>query len=694
MKKVWMFSVLLMVAVGLTACGGGDTSNSTRLMGGSMQGKALLLANTVSTIAGPPITEAIDAANFTNPNGIIRKGTDLFVADANNCTIRRVDIATGAVTTIAGTTSVSGSADGTGAAASFNWPAGITTDGANLFVTDRVNNNIRKIVISSGVVTTIAGTAGVSGSSDGTGVGVSFTAPKGITTDGTNLFVSDSGNHTIRKIVIATGVVTTIAGTAGVSGTADGSGTAARFNNPYGIITVGVNLFVADAYNHSIRRIVISTGAVTTIAGTAGASGAADGTGTAASFDRPYGITTDGINLFVADYVNCSIRKIVIATGEVTTIAGTAGLRGMVDDTGAAARFSPSVGITTDGANLFVSDSGNNAIRKVVISTRVVTTIAGTERISGATDGSGATAKFYAPAGVTTDGTNLYIAENINNTIRKVVISTGAVTTIAGTAGVPGSADGTGAAANFNWPNGITTDGTNLFITEAGNNTIRKIVIATGVVTTIAGTAGVSGSADGTGAVAQFNSPSGITTNGVNLFVTDTGNSTIRQIVISSGVVTTISGTADVPGSADGTGTVAQFNAPYDITTDGGKLFITDRDNHTIRQIVIASGVVTTIAGKVGETVSVDGTGITASFNDPAGITTDGSSLFVADHNAIRRIVISTGVVTTIAGTADVRGFVNGSGTSAKFNGPDGITTDGTSLFVADNNSHLIRRIQ
>ena len=696
MKIYWMFVIMLMVAVGLAACGGGDSSNSARLMGGSMQGKALSLANTVSTIAGSTSTYGKSAdANFANPDGIVKNGANLFVADALNHTIRKVDIATGAVTTIAGTTGVSGSADGTGAAARFWLPAGITTDGANLFVTDWANHNIRKVVISTGVVTTIAGTAGVSGSADGAGAAASFRFPRGITTDNVNLFVSDTGNSTIRQVAISSGVVTTLAGKARFLDRTDGTGGAARFHDPSDVIVAGPNLFVADRGNWTIRKVDIATGAVTTFAGTAGKSGGSDGTGTAASFQYLSGITTDGANLFVTD--NNAIRKIVIATSEVSTIAGMADAPGsFADGTGAVARFFTPSGVTTDGADLFVADAQNNIIRKVVTSTGVVTTIAGTVAVSGSDDGAGAAAKFNAPAGVTTDGANLYIADALNNTIRKVVVATGMVTTIAGTAGVTGSADGIGAAANFDRPNGITTDGVNLFVTDTLNNTIRKVVVATGMVTTIAGTAGVTGSADGIGAAASFDMPNGITTDGVNLYVADGYNFIIRKIVISTGAVTTIAGTAGVFGYSDGTGAGASFAITCGITTDGKNLFVIDGFNFIIRKIVISTGVVTTIAGTAEVNGSSDGTGATASFSRMNGITTDGDNLFVVDSEnyTIRKIVISTGVVTTIAGKAGVVGSVDGIGAAAKFNSPQGITTDGASLFVTDSSNSIIRRIR
>ncbi|MEK6792140.1 MAG: hypothetical protein AABY45_10640 [Deltaproteobacteria bacterium] len=215
------------------------------------------------------------------------------------------------------------------------------------------------------VVTTLAGTAGSLGSADGTGSVARFYNPYGITTDGTNLYVADSDNHTVRKIVISTGVVTTLAGTAGSLGSADGTGSVARFNYPYGITTDGTNLYVADTFNHTVRKIVISTGVVTTPVGTAGSLGSSDGTGSVARFSYPYGITTDGTNLYVADFSNHTVRKIVISTGVVTTPAGTALSFGATDGTGPVARFYNPIGITTDGTNLYVADYSNHTVRKI-----------------------------------------------------------------------------------------------------------------------------------------------------------------------------------------------------------------------------------------------------------------------------------------------------------------------------------------
>jgi hypothetical protein len=337
---------------------------------------------------------------------------------------------------------------------------------------------------SGGVVTTLAGSdSGVWGSDDGTGADATFDRPYGITTDGTNLYVADRNNNIIRKVAIATGVVTTIAGDGSYGGT-DGTGTAAQFSEPYGITTDGTNLYVVGR-GHTIRQIVIATGVVTTIAGSSGVSGSDDGTGTAARFNRPYDITTDGTNLYVADRENNLIRQMVIATGVVTTIAGDLTCIPEVspypdcsaDGTGTAAQFYSPRGLTVVGGDLYVTDWDNYTIRKIVIATGVVTTFAG-DGTNGALDGIGTAAQFYEPRGITSDGTNLFVADYYNLSIRQIVIATAEVTTLAG--GTWGDADGTGAAAYFAYPTGITTDGISLFVTDgddgsSGNHTIREI---------------------------------------------------------------------------------------------------------------------------------------------------------------------------------------------------------------------------
>ncbi len=656
---LWFRSlVVVMITLSFTACGGGgdDGGGTTETrIGGSIQGTPLLLTGEVATLAGTPISQgSIDGvgstARFSNPYSIATDGTNLFVADTGNHTIRKVVIATGEVTTLAGTAGADGATDGTGATASFSDPQGITTDGTNLFVADTYNQTIRKVVIATGEVTTLAGTAGFYGAADGTGAAAVFHNPRGITTDGTNLFVADMSNQTIRKVVIATGEVTTLAGSTQSYGFFDGTGAEAKFHNPSGITTDGRNLFVADSYNHTIRKVVIATGEVTTIAGTAGWFGDTDGTGISAKFYQPEGITTDGTNLFVADTDNLTIRKVVIATGQVTTIAGAAGWFGATDGTGSSASFSLIYNLTTDGTNLYVADTNNQTIRKVVIANGEVTTFAGAAGSPGYTDGTGSAARFSDPNTITTDGTNLFVADSDAGTIRKVVIATSQVTTIAG---------------GIYTTSSLTTDGTNLFIGDKYDRIIRKLVIATGEMTTIA---------------AFSYDQTSITTDGTNLFVANTGTRSISKIVIATGVATPVA---------------SGFSGQFSLTTDGVNLFVADTGNQTIRKVVIATGEVTTLAGTAGLSGFVDNTGAAARFWNPCSITTDGTNLFVGEtgNQTIRKVVIATGEVTTVAGTAPVAGAANGTGPAARFNSPSGITTDGKRLFVADEKNCMIRVI-
>jgi len=700
-----IISLLIISILTLQGCGGsgggggggGAPAAAPVQMGGSIQGISLSLTGNVNTIAGVAVsTDGVGpAANFNYSMHITSDGTSLFVADSSNHTIRQIDIATGTVSTLAGLAGHQGSVDGTGSNARFRYPQGVTTDGTNLYVTDIYSRTIRKIVIATGVVTTIAGTAGMAGTADGTGAAARFDTPRGITTDGTNLYISDTTSHTIRKLVLATNAVTTLAGMAGVPGSADNTGTMASFNYPFGITTDGTNLYVADYYNNSIRRIVIATGVVDTLAGMAGMFGSADGTGAAARFALPAGVHTDGTNLYVSDSGNNTIRSIVISTGVVTTLAGTPGpLGGNSDGIGAAAKFRGPHGIVGVGANLYIVDNGNFTIRKLALASADVSTFAG---IAAGTDGVASDARFVNPQSVTTDGNYLYMVDNQLSVIRRVDILTNEVVTIAGKIFTAGTTDGNGVNARIGYPEGITTDGSNLYFCDSQNHTIRKMDLASGDVTTIAGTAGMSGTTDGTGTAARFNYPTGLTTDGTNLYISDTINHTIRKLVLATGDVTTLAGTASVSGDADGIGAAALFFEPKGITTDGTSLFIADYRNFLVRRIDIASANVTTLAGGAGMPGEIDAVGTSARFNYPADITSDGTNLYVVDDYSgytVRRIVISTGEVTTIAGLAYTLGSTDGTGSAARFYRPTGITTDGNRLFVTDRQNATIRSIQ
>ena len=332
----------------------------------------------------------------------------------------------------------------------------------------------------------------------------------------------------------------------------------------------------------------------TTFAGAAGQIGFGDGPGNTARLEFPLGVAANAAGMLYVTNLPATIRQ-VTADGIVTTLAGTAGVQGSADGIGGAAQFNFPYGVVVDAAgNIYVADWGNNVIRKISAS-GVVTTIAGTAAISGNANGTGSAAQFNGPCGIGVDNAgNVYVADSNNCTIRKIGPG-GVVTTLAGTAGVQGSADGIGSAATFNNPSGIAVDDTgNVYVADTNNHSIRKIT-AGGVVTTLAGTAGVQGSADGTGSAARFYEPYGVAVDRAGtVYVADSGNDIVRRVT-ARGVVTTLAGTAGVQGNADGIGGAAQFGAPFSVAVDGaGILYVADTYNHTIRKGVPVSPVIMT----------------------------------------------------------------------------------------------------
>lgn len=316
--------------------------------------------------------------------------------------------------------------------------------------------------------------------------------------------------------------VSTVAGSS--YGYLDGSGLLAQFNKPSGIcVNSSGDIYIADRSNNRIRKIDPSNNnTVSTIAGS-GVEGYADGVGTNAIFAAPSGICIDPQgNLYVTDFWNFKIRKIT-PTGVVTTAAGTT--QGFSDGNITTAQFGYLHGICIDTqGNLYVADGGNNRIRKITPS-GVVSTVAGST--SGYQDGLGTSAKFDYPSGICIDNNNnLFVTESFGHRIRKITPMT-VVTTIAGSTW--GYADGQGTNAQFNWPIGICLDVSgNLFVADNLNNRIRKIT-PSGLVTTYSGS--VQGYLDGTLSIALFNKPAYVYYDTLfNLYITDTGNDKIRKI--------------------------------------------------------------------------------------------------------------------------------------------------------------------
>lgn len=663
------------------------------LAAAALQGQSLNIS-TETGYAGKGSADGLgSAALFNSPQGAaIDAAGNVYVADTGNNVIRKIS-PNGLSTTLAGQPGVAGSSDGTGAGATFNQPAGIALDSStNLYVTDYGSSTVR-LVTPSGQVTTIAGAAGVIGSANNTGTNASFNHPLGIACDsGGNLYVADYGNQLIRKITTAR-AVSTFAGQVGVAGSGSGTGTGAQFNQPEGVAVDGSgNVYVADTGNGAIRFIT-SGGAVSLLAGLPGSLGATDGTGTNALFYQPIGIAYTGGMIYVADAFYNTVRQ-VTPGGVVMTVAGLAGNGGSVDGAGSLARFQNPQGLGANASGtVCVADTGNDNIR-LLTGGSMVTTLAGSPSGTSA-NGMSTSARLYAPQNLAVDtANNVYVADTQNSTIRQISPA-GVATTVAGTAGVFGYAEGTGSNALFSGPQGVAVDSSgNIYVADTGNNAIRKI--SSGTSSLLAGWPGNPGNNNGSGTNAQFNHPQGIAVSGTTVYVADSWNHTVRAIT-SGGTVTTLAGLSGVYGSYDGAGTAARFNNPSGIAADSsGNLYVTDFNNHTIRQIA-SGGVVTTIAGWAGIWGSSDGTGTNALFNQPTGISVDASgNLYVVDsgNDTIRKLTPSgtTWTSSTVAGSVGTSGSADGSGTTARFNYPVGVAVNAAGyVFVADSGNNTLR---
>jgi hypothetical protein len=687
---------------------------------------------TFSTLAGGggySNETAGNVARFFGPTSVaVDSAGNLYVADGFNQVIRKVTPA-GAVTTLAGQAGIYGITDGTGSDAQFNFfngaAAGVDSAG-NVYVADTSNHTIRKVT-PGGLVTTIAGLAGVTGSANGNGNAARFSYPFGVTADSAgNVYVADSGNGTIRKLTpLGTNwAVTTLAGQPGSYGSTDGTGGVARFNFPVGVTvdSAGV-LYVVDPDNQNIRKItpVGTTCVVTTLAGDASIKdafgnplgGYADGTNRTARFKRPFGVAVDSVgNLYVADEGNSVVRKLTLegTNWVVTTIAGVALLPGSTDGIGSAARFDFPFSVAVDAsANVYVADTTSDAIRKLTLvgTNWVVTTAAGRGGNYGSAEGVGSSARFAGPSGLAVDSAgNTYVADQLNHAIRKVTAN-GLVTTVAGSPGYAGSADGTNTDARFNYPAGITVDSAgNLYVADSSFNLIRKVtpVGTNWVVTTLAGPAGTQdqdesqGSVNGVGTVARFVVPLGVAVDSLgNVYVADTINCQIRKVT-PGGAVSTVAGSAGTFGSADGIGAGAQFHCPSGVAVDGAmNVYVADTWNHTIRKVT-RNRVVTTLAGFASSPGNTDGIAPAARFYFPSGVAVDSATnVYVADtfNNTIRKLtpVGTNWVVTTLGGMSGIWGSADGRGSAARFSNPTGVAVDSSgNIYVADHYLNTIRK--
>lgn len=616
------------------------------------------------------------------------------------------DYSTGyAFTTFAGTSSI-GSRDGAGAAARFFSPQDVVTDSAgNAYIADEGNHTIRKIT-PAGVVSTFAGTVGEAGTVDGIGTAAKFDSPQGLAIDSTgSLYVADTGNHTIRKITPA-GVVTTLAGLADVNGNTDGTGSAARFNRPRKLAIDGSgNLYVTEAGNDSVRKIT-ATGVVSTFA--------TSSSSVSLRFPEPediqalmplsYGaVTTDTTgNVYVSAYLTKTEHSQMTESGYYPTYYYY----------GAVYKISPAGAVTrlweTASSRTYFGQTSNGGVSALAFTaagqltcaqgylvqryapqpdgTPSFVTLAGDGTLGGF-DGPATSAKFGFPIAIAYDRSgNLLIADTGNNVVRKLSTAN-EVTTLAGLAleRATGTTDATGESARFNAPGSLATDATgNIYVADRSAHCIRKIS-PTGVVTTLAGTPGAAGFVDGVGAAARFNEPTAIAPHFSGaLFVADYANRAVRKIA-PDGTVSTL-------------GNGARFDFPISVTADSaGNVFVVNAVEHAIRKIT-AAGDVSVFSGAINSAGYVDGPVADALYVWPRALARDSQdNLYVIEttgetgFSRIRKIT-PAGMVSTVLYTAS--GYADGGTGSAQLNTPANLAVDATgNLFVADRLNFSVRRI-
>ncbi len=407
-----------------------------------------------------------------------------------------------------------------------------------------------------------------------------------------------------------------------------------RFLIPVFLRHVVVWSFLAVGLGSAVGQSIYTTPySIVTLAG-GGAVGYNDGPGASANFATPQGVGVDSSgNVYVADTGNDLIRAIPVSgpnSGSVGTFAGQPAFQGSANGSATlTASFNSPSGVAVDSANnVYVADMGNQEIRKISIpsgaTSETVTTLAGTGTV-GHADGPGASATFANPTGIAVDSAgNVYVADEGNNTIREITPA-GVVSTIAGTGQTPrivGHADGPGASAQFNQPEGIAVDSAgNLYVADSGNSTIRKITPSgsgastTWTVSTLAGAAGLVGSADGTGSAARFYYPLGVAVDAAgNVYVADTFNNIIRRVT-SAGVVSTLAGQVypqgTQPGWQDGVGATAEFYEPFGVAVDStGNLYIADTYNERIRLGTSSAPTISSQGQPMSQTVPT-GSGVT-----------------------------------------------------------------------------------
>lgn len=626
----------------------------------------------------------------------------------------------GSITTVAGGSTFAG--DGSAAsAATLTYPSQIVVDSAgNTYIADSGSHRIRRVDAKTGIITTVAGTGTLGFSGDeGPAAAAALSQPSGIALDAAgNLYIADTGNRRVRRVDVKRGTIATVAGTGRRNYSGDGGkAIEAEMGSADAVVLDRAgNLLIADSYYGHIRKVDLQTGLISNFAGNGDYDFAGDGgPATSAALHTPTGLAVDRDgNVYIADIGHHRIRKVDANSKIITTVAGN-GQRPFNGDGGAAvsAALNIPTGITLDGSdNLYIADSFHDRVRRVDAETRVITTVAGDGYFGYTGDGVAplATSLNY-PVGVAVDSSgNLYIADSDNHRIRhvaRVALPTAIISTLAGT--VRNIGDNTRAAvATLASPSGLAIDAAgNVFVADAGAFRVRRISASTGVITTVAGSGeyiylSEHENTPATSATLYFPTSVAVDSAG-NLFIADAYHSRIRKVAAGTDRISTFAGNGEFAFSGDGgPATSAALNYPVGVAVDKtGNVFIADTDNSRIRRVDAVTGIITTVAGSAEYGFAGDdGPATAAELDSPEAVLVDAAgNLFISDtDNArIRRVDAATRVIkTAVGGGGDEFGFFGDQGpaTEAGLSFPSGLALDAAgNLYVADSGNNRIRRI-
>ena len=538
------------------------------------------------------------SATVSGVSGIaVDQSDNIYIADTGHSRIRRIDAKTKTITTIAGNGTAGFSGDnGPATQASLNHPVRIGFDSAgNLYIPDADNYRVRRVDAVTGVITTVAGNGTADSSGDGGPAASAQLEPNGVAVDSNgSLFIVDSGDQRIRKVDAATKTISTIAG-GGPDPVNNLPATSTELRFVHGIALDGAgNLLITEPSNNRVLILAAQTQLLSRLGGGVQNEYLGDGgLATAAMLNSPLTVASDSSgNLYIADTENNRVRKIEAATGKISTFAGT-GAETFDGDGGpaAAASFVEPAGIAFDSSgNVYISASGNSVVLKVDASSGILTIVAGDRNNEGFSGDSGSAlaAGLNKAEGIAIDSAgNLFIADTGNDRVRKVDASTKVITTVAGGGSDPGD-NGLATAAALDRPQSVAVDSQgNLYIADANHNRVRKVGL-NGIITTVAGTGTGGYSGDGgLATAAEISLPRGVVLDGAgNLFIAE-DNCVVRRVDAKTQIITTVAGSGSSGMSGDnGAATAATLSFPHGVAIDsGGNLYITDMSNHRIRAV-------------------------------------------------------------------------------------------------------------